>query len=55
MRKSRFTEEQIIKVFTGHAAGMSRAICVASTVSAMRRSMSGDRATAGWRSLRRAS
>jgi hypothetical protein len=51
MRNSRFTEEQIIKVLRGHATGMSEAICAASTGSAMRRSISGDRAIAGWRSL----
>jgi hypothetical protein len=50
MRKSRFTEEQIIKVLKEHAAGRGQVICVGSTASVMRRSASGDRAMAGWRS-----
>ena len=43
MRKSRFSEEQIIKVLKEHAAGRRKVICVGSTASVMRRSTSGDR------------
>ena len=42
MRKSRFTDEQIIKALKEHAAGLSRTSYAGSTVLATRRSTSGD-------------
>ena len=50
MRKSRFTDEQIIKALKEHAAGLSANELCGSTVLATRRSTSGDPDMAGWRS-----
>lgn len=55
MRKSGFTEGQIIKMMKEHAVGLSAADLCRGTASAMRHSTSGVRVTAGWRSPRRAS
>ena len=49
MRKSRFSEDQIIAVLKEHTAGIS-AIFVASTGSATQPSISGDRSMGGLRS-----
>lgn len=38
MKRSRFSEEQIIGILKEHQAGLGRRNCVASTGSAMRRS-----------------
>ncbi len=50
MRKSRFTEEQIIKVLKEHAAGLSAGELCRKYGISDQRSTSGGRATAGWRS-----
>ena len=54
VQKSRFIEEQIIKVLKEHAAGMSEVMCAGSTI-ATRRSILGARSLAGWMCLTRAS
>ena len=55
MRKSRSTEEQIIRVLKEHAAGLSASDVCRNTASAMRPSTSGGLGSAGWSSPMRAS
>ena len=54
MRKSRFSEEQIIALLCEQEAGARPRRSVAGTASAAPRSTNGRRGTAGWRCLMRA-
>jgi hypothetical protein len=48
MKKSRFSEEQIIGILKQHEAGVKTAEGAVSTGSAQRRSMAGSRSTVAW-------
>ncbi len=53
MKRSRFSDEQIIGILKEHQAGMSRLpICAANTASATRHSTSGARSMAAWKCQR---
>ena len=49
MKKSRYTEEQIIGILKQHQAGLGAKGYAASTASAMRPSTSGGPVMAGWK------
>lgn len=49
MKRSRFSEEQIIGILKEHQAGLARRSCAASTASATQPSTSGARDMAAWR------
>ena len=55
MRKSRFSEDQIIAILKEHQAGIPVMDLCRKHGSAMRPSARGERGTAGWRSPTRAS
>ncbi len=48
MKKSRFTDSQILAVLKQSEAGIADRGCAGSTGSARRRSINGDRSSAGW-------
>ena len=52
MKRSRFTEDQIIGILKEHEAGFPASICAASTASAMRPSTSGRPSMVVWMSAR---
>ena len=53
MKRSRFSEEQIIAILKEQEAGMARRTCAAATGSARRRFTSGNRSMADWGCLMR--